>query len=78
VDQLIAAINAYIQTENRSPMPFVWTATVQHILDTVAKAKQALDSLYHFLELNVHFHTPGPKPSPLEPIRKIWSGFSGR
>jgi transposase len=46
VDQLVEAINAYIENRNRAPKPFVWTATVQHILDKVAKAKQTLSSLH--------------------------------
>ena len=46
VDQLIAAIMGYIENRNRSPKPFVWTASVQHILDQVAKEKQTLDSLH--------------------------------
>jgi transposase len=46
VDQLIAAINAYIENRNRSPKPFVWTAAVQHILDNVAKAKRTLNSIH--------------------------------
>ena len=46
VDQLIAAITAYIENRNRSPKPFVWTASVQHILDKVAKAKQTLGALH--------------------------------
>jgi transposase len=46
VDQLIAAIMAYIQNRNRSPKPFVWTASVQHILDKVAKAKETLGALH--------------------------------
>jgi len=46
VDQLIAAITAYIENRNRSPKPFVWTATVQHILDKVGKAKQTLSALH--------------------------------
>jgi transposase len=46
VDQLVAAINAYIENRNRAPKPFVWTATVQHILDKVTKAKQTLSALH--------------------------------
>lgn len=46
VDQLIAAITAYIDHRNRKPKPFVWTASVQQILDKVAKAKQTLATLH--------------------------------
>lgn len=31
LDDLIAAINAYLQETNREPKPFVWTATVETI-----------------------------------------------
>lgn len=40
VDQLIAAITSYIDNRNRSPKPFVWTASVQHIFDKVGKLKK--------------------------------------
>lgn len=46
VDQLVAAITAYIDNRNRKPKPFVWTASVQQILDKVAKAKQTLATLH--------------------------------
>lgn len=46
VDQLIAAITGYIENRNRTPKPFVWTASVQQILDKVAKAKQTLATLH--------------------------------
>jgi transposase len=46
VDQLIAAITSYIENRNRSPKPFVWTASVQHILDKVGKAKDTLGALH--------------------------------
>jgi transposase len=46
VDQLVAAITAYIDNRNLAPKPFVWTATVQHILDKVGKAKQTLSALH--------------------------------
>jgi transposase len=46
VAELIDAINAYIDRRNQSPKPFVWTATVQHILEKIGKAKRTLDSLH--------------------------------
>lgn len=46
VDELIAAITAYIENRNRKPKPFVWSASVQQILDKVAKAKQTLATLH--------------------------------
>jgi len=46
VDELVDAIEAYIEHRNQSPKPFTWTASVQQILDKVAKAKQSLASLH--------------------------------
>lgn len=46
VDQLIQAILAYIENRNRKPKPFVWTASVQQILEKVAKAKRTLATLH--------------------------------
>lgn len=37
VDELIAAIDDYIDGNNRSPKPFVWTATAELILERVGK-----------------------------------------
>jgi transposase len=44
VAQLIEAITAYIEQRNREPRPFVWTASVQHILAKVNKANEILAS----------------------------------
>jgi transposase len=46
VDELIAAIDLYIQNRNRKPKPFVWTASVDHILAKIAKAKATLAALH--------------------------------
>jgi hypothetical protein len=46
VDALIAAITRYIQRRNKTPHPFVWTASVEHILEKVSKVKQTLASLH--------------------------------
>jgi len=43
VDQLTAAIQAYIDDHNNDPKPFVWTAEAQEILEKVARAKATLD-----------------------------------
>jgi hypothetical protein len=43
---VIAAIVASIQNRNRSPKPFVWTASVKHVLDKVAKARETLGALH--------------------------------
>jgi transposase len=46
VDQLIEAIMAYIDRRNVDPKPFVWTSSVQHILEKVAKARATLEALH--------------------------------
>lgn len=46
VAELEAAITAYIDRRNLAPTPFVWTATVRHILAKVKKAKQTLATLH--------------------------------
>ncbi len=42
VDELVAAINDYLQRYNDNPQPFVWTATVDTILEKVGKCKVIL------------------------------------
>ena len=44
VPELIAAINAYLQHYNQTPTPFVWTATVDAILEKVGKCKVILET----------------------------------
>jgi len=46
VDELIAAIHDYLDLRNQNPKPFAWTATVQHILDKVTRAKETLAALH--------------------------------
>jgi len=46
VDELIAAITHYIEQRNQQPIPFVWTASVKHILAKVSKANETLASLH--------------------------------
>jgi transposase len=46
VDQLIDAITTYIDRRNEDPKPFVWTASVQHILEKVTKARATLEALH--------------------------------
>jgi len=43
VNQLIAAIQEFIQTHNQSSKPFVWTAQADAILAKVARARATLD-----------------------------------
>jgi transposase len=42
VEQLVAAIEQYIQTMNQSPKPFIWTAKASDILEKVKLARQSL------------------------------------
>jgi hypothetical protein len=46
VEELIAAIDLYIQRRNENPKPFVWTASAEHVLSKVAKAKDTLAALH--------------------------------
>ena len=46
VDQLIAAITEYIDRRKEHPTPFVWTATVQQILQKVNKTNETLATLH--------------------------------
>ena len=46
VGELIDAITAYIEQRNDQPKPFVWTATVDSILNKVHKANQTLATLH--------------------------------
>ena len=45
VEQLIAAIQSYIENHNSGPKPFVWTARAQDILEKVGRARAALDKI---------------------------------
>ncbi len=44
VPELIQAIKKYLRQHNDDPKPFVWTATVQSILEKVAKCKTILET----------------------------------
>jgi len=46
VPELIAAIEAYLDTHNQNPRIFTWTASVERILTKVAKCKEALGTLH--------------------------------
>ena len=46
VDQLEAAIHAYIEARNQDPTPFVWTASVGHIIEKVDRGNRTLETLY--------------------------------
>jgi len=44
VKELILAINTYIESHNQNPRVFVWTASVQSIMNKISKCKEALDA----------------------------------
>ncbi len=46
VKDLETAIRDYLDQRNRDPKPFVWTASVQTILDKVRRANEALEALH--------------------------------
>ena len=46
VDSLVAAIIAYLESNNANPKPFVWTASVETILAKVKKANEVLETLH--------------------------------
>jgi transposase len=46
VSELEAAIRDYLDHRNRDPKPFVWTASVQTILDNVRRANEALEAIH--------------------------------
>ena len=45
VPELIDAINAYLDTHNDDPKPFVWTATAEAIIDKVRRGRAALETI---------------------------------
>lgn len=46
VPDLIDAIHAYIHNHNQAPVPFVWTAPAERILEKVMKCRAVSDSLH--------------------------------
>jgi transposase len=46
IDDLKAAIEAYLEHHNENPKPFIWTATADKILEKVARGRQVLESLH--------------------------------
>jgi transposase len=46
VKELQAAIEEYLQQNNRQPKPFVWTASVEKILDKISRCKAILETLH--------------------------------
>lgn len=45
VEELITAINAYVDNHNERPKPFIWTAKASDILEKVKRARTALDNI---------------------------------
>lgn len=45
VDDLIAAINQFLDAWNQNPKPFVWTATVDSIIAKLARCRQTLEQI---------------------------------
>ena len=45
VRELEGAIQRFIETRNRSPRPYVWTASVASIVEKMARARATLDRL---------------------------------
>jgi len=46
VDQLIQAIEDYIQINNQNPKPFIWTKTAEEIIAKVNGCKAILKTLH--------------------------------
>lgn len=46
VPELIQAIQEYVETHNRNPKPFIWSAPVERILGKIARCKEALGTLH--------------------------------
>jgi hypothetical protein len=44
VPELTASIQAWIDTWNDNPRPFVWTKTADEILDTIASYRQRINN----------------------------------
>ena len=47
VADLIAAIEEFIATNNDTPKPFVWTASVEQILAKISRCKSILETLHN-------------------------------
>ena len=45
-DEIVEAITNYLDDRNRTPTPFVWTATVRDILSEVSWANDTLAALH--------------------------------
>jgi hypothetical protein len=45
VPDLLAAIDEFLEPWNENPRPFVWTATVQSIVDKLQRCRQTLETI---------------------------------
>ena len=45
-EDLIIAIEEYIEKHNQKPKPFMWTAKASDILEKVKRARRTLDNRY--------------------------------
>jgi hypothetical protein len=45
VSDLVAAIEEYLVAWNTNPKPFIWTATVESIMEKLARCKQTLEKI---------------------------------
>jgi hypothetical protein len=43
VEELIYAIDEYVDSHNKSPKPFIWTASATDILEKVKRARTTLN-----------------------------------
>ena len=46
VDELIAAIQKYMDAYNEEPKPFIWTATAESIMEKITKCKAIYETLH--------------------------------
>lgn len=46
VDELVATIEDYLEQNNRQPKPFVWTASVEKIMEKISRCKVILETVH--------------------------------
>ena len=46
LSDLVAAIDAYLRETNNNPTPLVWTASVETILEKIARCKATFETLH--------------------------------
>jgi transposase len=45
IDNLVASIDEYLKAWNANPKPFVWTATIESIVEKLSRCKQTLEKI---------------------------------